>query len=144
MVRVSGMARDGSVQRTRAKSLFNETAQWEGLMATLGGTKAAVVARRFAKFQHSDFHKHDTDRSGEIAKWEFVAMWRKAFHVKRKVLSDDDIGTVFDAIDTNLSGEVGAITISAPSLLSESYQHMQHHPSSRTKPLLPHCTFVPQ
>ena len=126
MVRVSGMARDGSVQRTRAKSLFDETAQWEGLMATLGGTKAAVVARRFAKFQHSDFHKHDTDRSGEIAKWEFVAMWRKAFHVKRKVLSDDDIGTVFDAIDTNLSGEVG------PSSLSESYSY-PHSPIPRRR-----------
>ena len=138
MVRVSGMARDGSVQRTRAKSLFDETAQWEGLMATLGGTKAAVVARRFAKFQHSDFHKHDTDRSGEIAKWEFVAMWRKAFHVKRKVLSDDDIGAVFDAIDTNLSGEVGAITISASSSLSESYPSQSMLSGWISRPAAPH------
>ena len=33
-------------------------------------------------------------------------MWRKAFHVRRAALADADVEAVFDAIDTNASGEV--------------------------------------
>ena len=73
---------------------------------TLGFVKAEFCATKLSFFDLDEFRTADTDRSGELAWWEFVALWRKTMFVKKNKLSDADLQAVFNVADTNRGGTI--------------------------------------
>ena len=86
-----------------------EARAWAAAAQTLGKSKASLIAKKLAHFDVAEFRKHDADRSGAIARWEFLAMWRKSLHVKKASLSDGDLGLLWDAIDADGAGQIEEI-----------------------------------
>jgi hypothetical protein len=87
-------ARGGVDVRRDANSDEAIHRRWAAAAQSLGAPKAALVTRRLAHFDVDEFKKHDADRSGAIAKWEFGTLWRGPLKVKRSALADADIAKV--------------------------------------------------
>jgi hypothetical protein len=79
---------------------------FELLADRIGPDKAALVATKLMVCDADDFHKHDADRSGQISKWEFTAMFRTALFIRKRELSDADIDHIWATMDNDRSGSI--------------------------------------
>ena len=99
-------ASDAKADQRRASMHQREKAAWVSVVESIGRAKADVMVAKMSWFSVDDFKKADSDNSGEIQQWEYMALWRKTLFVRKTTLSDADLQLLWRIADVNNSGAI--------------------------------------